>query len=169
MRPLICLVLVSMLMGGTSIAQNVTTTHQQLTQLAEDFIYTSARLFPTQATSLGITRYDAELETPSEENRTAYIARLRHWRKRLHAIVPIGESTASLVDRNDARVLGAQLAQSLNALLVYEVDRKDYSTGANTIINCIFQQLQFLPVAGEDGATIATVNQAWTDITSRLL
>jgi uncharacterized protein (DUF885 family) len=169
MRPLICLVLVSMLMGGTSIAQNVTATHQQLTQLAEDFIYTSARLFPTQATSLGITRYDAELETPSEENRAAYIARLRQWRKRLHAIVPIGESTASLVDRNDARLLGAQRAQRLNALLVYEVDRKDYSTGANAIINCIFQQLQFLPVAGEDGATIAAVNQAWADITSRLL
>jgi uncharacterized protein (DUF885 family) len=169
MRLLICSVLVSMLIGGAAIAQNVTTTHQQLTQLAEDIVYTSARLFPTQATALGITKYDAELESPSEKNRSAYIAQMRQWKKRLQAIVPTGESNVSLMDRNDARLLGAQLAQNLNALLVYQVDRKDYATGADTIVNCIFQQLQFLPTAGKDGATTADVDKGWADITSRLL
>src|SRR5450759_2856474 len=119
----ICSVLVSMLMGEAAIAQNLTTTHQQLTQLAEDIVYTSARLFPTQATPLGITNYDGELESPSEKDRSAYIAQLRKWRKRLHGIVPTGESNVSLIDRNDARLMGAQLAQNLNALRVYQVDR----------------------------------------------
>jgi len=168
MRLVKCLLAASALLGGAAIAQNAAMVHQQLTQLAEDIVYTSARLFPAQATLLGITKYDAELEIPSEKNRAAYIAQVQQWKKRLHAIAPVVESDISLVDRDDAKLLEAQLAHSLNALLVYQVDRKDYSIGANTIVNCIFIQLQFLPVAGRDGATPATVEKAWVDITSRL-
>jgi len=158
-----------MFLSAAAFAQNSTTMHQRLTELAEDMVYTSARLFPTQATSLGITRYDGDLETPSEENRAAYIAKLQRWKARLQAIVSAGGSNTPLADRDDAQLLGAQLAQSLNALRVYQVDRKDYAAGANAIVNCIFQQLQFLPEAGRDGATVAALNKAWADITSRLV
>ena len=168
MRLVKCLLVASALLSGAANAQSAATVHQQLTQLAEDIVYTSARLFPTQATVLGITQYDAELEIPSEKNRAAYIAQLQQWKRRLHAIALAAASDPSLVDRDDAKLLEAQLTQSLNALLVYQVDRKDYSIGANTIVNCIFLQLQFLPVAGRDGATRATVDKAWAEITSRL-
>jgi uncharacterized protein (DUF885 family) len=168
MRLMQCFLLTSALLSGAAIAQNAATVHQELTQLAQDFVYTTARLFPTQATFLGITQYDAELEIPSEKDRAAYIVQLQRWRKRVHAIAPATASDISLVDRNDARLLEAQLSRSLNALQVYQVDRKDYSIGANTIVNAIFLQLQFLPVAGRDSATPATVEKAWADITSRL-
>src|SRR5271154_2241931 len=108
-------------------AQDVTSAHAQLTQLAEDIVYTSARLYPTQATSLGITTYDAELEVPSEANRAAYIEQLQQWKKRLQAIVRDTDSKLSLVDRDDAKLLAARLAHSLNDLLVYKVDRKNYA------------------------------------------
>src|ERR1022692_4204520 len=168
MRLVKCFLLASALLSGAAIAQNAATVHQQLTQLAEDIVYTSARLFPTQATFLGITQYDAELEIPSEKNRAAYIDQLQQWKRRLHAIALAAAPDLSLVDRDDAKLLEAQLAQSLDALLVYQVDRKDYSIGANTIVNCIFLQLQFLPIAGRDGAAPATVDKAWAEITSRL-
>jgi len=168
MRLVTCCLTSWTLLSGVAGAQNATAVHAQLTQLAEDMIYTSARLFPTQATSLGITRYDAELEAPSEKNRASYIAQLQQWRRRLHTIAPAAAAGVSLVDRDDARLLEAQLAQNLNALLVYQLDRKSYSSGASAIVDCIFLQLQFLPVAGRDGATAASVDKAWADITSRL-
>jgi uncharacterized protein (DUF885 family) len=168
MRLVKCFLLASVLLSGAAIAQNAVMMHQQLTQLAEDIVFTSARLFPTQATFLGITQYDAELEIPSESNRAAYIAQLQQWKKRLHAIASASAPDVSLVDRDDSKLLEAQLSRSLNALQIYQVDRKDYSIGANTIVNCIFLQLQFLPVTGRDGATPATVEKAWVDITSRL-
>ncbi len=168
MRPVKCFLLAAALHSGSAIPQNLPTAHQQLTQLAQDITYTSARLFPSQATSLGITQYDAELEVPTEKNRAAYIVQLQRWRNRLHAIERATASGMSLADRDDAKLLEAQLSRSLNALQVYQVDRKDYSIGANTIVNAIFLQLQFLPVAGRDGATPATVEKAWADITSRL-
>jgi uncharacterized protein (DUF885 family) len=149
-------------------ARAVTTPHEQLIQLAQDIMYTSARLFPTQATQLGIPGHDAELETPSEQNRAAYIAKLRQWQKRLGELVAAGRSDLALVDRDDARLLGAQLTASLDSLLVRKTDRKDYSAGANTIVGTIFTQLQFVPVAGRDGAAAADVDKAWADITARL-
>ncbi len=155
------------LFAGGAYAQQTTPAHAQLTQLAEDITYTTARLFPSQATAWGITKYDGDLETPSEKDRAAYIAQLGHWQKRLHAIGR-GGAALSLVDRDDAQLLDAKLAQQLNALRVYQRDRKDYSLGANAFVNVIFLQLQFLPIAGRDGATAATVDLAWADIVSRL-
>jgi uncharacterized protein (DUF885 family) len=155
------------LVAGGAFAQQATPAHIQLTQLAEDFTYTTAKLFPSQATALGITKYDGDLEMPSEKERAAYIAQLDEWQKRLHAIGKGGAALA-LVDRDDVQLLDAQLAQQLNALRVYQRDRKDYSQGANTFVGIIFLQLQFLPVAGRDGVTAAAVDQAWADIVSRL-
>jgi uncharacterized protein (DUF885 family) len=156
-----------MLIAGGAHAQQATPAHAQLTQLAEDITYTTARLFPSQATALGITKYDGELEIPSEKDRAAYLVQLGDWQKRLHTIDK-GGAVLSLVDRDDVQLLDAQLAQQLNALRIYQHDRKDYSLGANTFVNVIFLQLQFLPIAGRDGATAATVDRAWADILSRL-
>lgn len=142
--------------------------HEKLTSLARDVVFTSAALFPTQATQLGIPGHDGELETPSEQARSQYIDKLHAWQKRLEEIAPASASDIGLVDRNDARLLGAQLASNLNSLLIRRTDRKDYASGANTILNILFIQLQFLPVAGRDGRKAADVNQAWTDLTHRL-
>jgi uncharacterized protein (DUF885 family) len=140
--------------------------HDQLTALAKDITYTTAALFPTQATQLGIAGHDAQLDTPSEANRAAYIARLQQWRKQLDQLG--STDAASLVDRDDALLLRAQLVGSLNALQIHATDRKDYSAGANTIVGAIFSQLQFMPVAGRDGRTAADVNRAWKDLVERL-
>ena len=142
--------------------------HEQLTSLAHDIVYTEAAMFPTQATQLGIAGHDGELETPSEQNRNAYIDKLQQWQKRLELIAPAGRPDITLVDRNDARLLGAQLTRNLNQLQVRNTDRKDYSAGANNIVNTIFVQLQFLPAAGREGRTAADVNKAWTDLTNRI-
>jgi hypothetical protein len=142
--------------------------HTKVTALARDITYSSAALFPTAATQLGIPGYDAQLQTPSEANRSAYIDKLRQWQKQLEQLAPAGRGDLPLVDRDDARLLGAQLATSLNALRVRMTDRKDYSAGANVIVGTIFNQLQFMPVAGRDGKTVADVNHAWIDVVSRL-
>src|ERR1700761_41572 len=92
--------------------------HDRLIQLAQDYTYTSARLIPLQATQLGIPGHDGELDTPSEQNRAAYITLLQKWQKQLGDITTGAGADVPLVDRDDARLLGAQLANSLNALLV---------------------------------------------------
>jgi len=140
--------------------------HDRLTLLAKDITYTTAALFPAQATQLGIPGHDAQLDTPSQANRAAYIARLQDWQKQLDQLG--ATDTASLVDRHDALLLRAQLVSSLRALQVRASDRKDYAGGANTIVNAIFNQLQFMPVAGRDGKTTADVNRAWQDLVERL-
>jgi uncharacterized protein (DUF885 family) len=142
--------------------------HDQLTALARDVTYTSAALFPTQATQLGIPGHDAELETPSETNRAAYIGKLQQWQKQLEQLAPPNRTDLQLVDRDDARLLGAQLTSSLSSLRVHATDRKDYAAGANTLVGTIFNQLQFMPVAGREGRTAADVDHAWKDLTARL-
>jgi uncharacterized protein (DUF885 family) len=153
-------------LSGSVQAANVTSLHDQLTALAKEVTYTTATLFPTQATILGIPGHDGELDTPSEANRDAYIARLQQWQRQLEQLGPTDH--ASLVDRDDASLLRAQLVTSLNAMRIRAADRKDYAAGANTIVNAIFNQLQFMPVAGRDGKTAADVNQAWKDVVARL-
>lgn len=146
--------------------------HDQLTALAKDITYTTAALFPTQATSLGIPGHDGELDTPSEANRAAYIAKLQQWQKQLDQLAPVQAANptdhAALVDRDDALLLRAQLVSNLNWLQSRQVDRKDYAGGANTVVGAIFNQLQFMPVVGRDGKTAADVNRAWKDVVDRL-
>jgi uncharacterized protein (DUF885 family) len=145
-----------------------TSTHDQLTKLAQDITYTTARLHPMAATFLGIRGHDGDLETPSEAARAAELAQLRRWQAQLRAIVPLSDTSASLVDRDDATLLNAQIQQQLNGLLVYESDRKDYGGPANGIVGVIFTQFQNLPVVGENGATQADLDAAWGDIVARL-
>ncbi len=143
-------------------------THDALVSLAQDVTYTSARLYPLQATALGIPGYDADLETPSEEFRAAYIQRLRQWQQQLQTISAGFDSKTSLVDRDDATLLAAQLAAAVDSLLVYQTDRKDYSAAANGIVAAIFTQFENLPFVGRDGAALQDVDKAWHDIISRL-
>jgi hypothetical protein len=42
-----------------------TEVHEKLTALAQDVVYTTAAMFPTQATQLGIPGHDGELEMPA--------------------------------------------------------------------------------------------------------
>jgi uncharacterized protein (DUF885 family) len=154
--------------GLTGPLQAATQVHDEVTALARDITYTSAALFPTEATQLGIAGHDGDLETPSEAARNTYINKLQQWKKQLEQIAPAGREGLQLVDRDDARLLAAQLATSLNALLIRRTDRKDYAAGANNIVTAIFNQLQFMPVAGRDGKSTVDVNNAWKDVLSRL-
>jgi uncharacterized protein (DUF885 family) len=145
-----------------------TSQHETLVTLARQMTFESARLYPMQATAAGIAGHDAELETPSEAYRAAYIAQLKQWQRKLRAITAGFGSGTSLVDRDDAQLLAAQLAAQLNALLVYRIDRKDYSAAANNIVGAVFVQFQNLPTVGQEGATPADLSKAWADIIGRL-
>lgn len=142
--------------------------HQALVSLAQDMTYSTARLYPMQATTLGIPGHDGELEPASEAYRAAYVARLQQWRAQLGMITSGFDARTSLVDRDDAMLLQSQLAANLNALLVYQFDRKDYSAAANNVVGAVFTQFQHLPIPGQDGATASDLQRAWADITSRL-
>jgi hypothetical protein len=139
-----------------------------LVALAQDMTYETARLYPMQATALGIAGHDGELESPSEAFRAGYVARLQQWKAKLGSITAGFDAHTSLVDRDDALLLQAQIAANLNALLVYQFDRKDYSAPANNVVGAIFTQFQHLPIPGQEGATAADLQHAWADITSRL-
>jgi len=144
------------------------TSHEQLVSLAQDYLDTTARVHPILATELGIPGHDGELETRSEAWRAADITRHQQWLARLDAITTRFTRDTSMVDRDDARLLKAQLASDLNDLLVYQSDRKDYSAPGNKVVNAVFTQFEHLPVPGRDGATAADQRRAWGDITHRL-
>ncbi|MFN2529186.1 MAG: DUF885 domain-containing protein [Candidatus Baltobacteraceae bacterium] len=141
--------------------------HDRLTRLAQDVVYTSAARDPMTATNLGIPGHDAELAIPTEASRRADLKRLRAWEKQLHAIAP-ANAHLSLVDRDDAKLLQAQLTGSIRNYTVYNSDRKDYSGPAQAIIAIVFTQFQHLPIVGQNGATQADLSSAWDAIVSRL-
>jgi len=64
--------------------------HAKVTALARVITYSSAALFPTEATQLGIPGYDAQLESPSEANRSAYLDELQQWQQQLGQLAPAG-------------------------------------------------------------------------------
>jgi len=157
------LVLVAVpIVAGASPAYNA------LQLLAKDMTFTTARIHPMQATALGIAGYDGQLEVPSEQSRTAEIALIVSWQNRLAKIEADDKGAMTLVERDDAELLAAQLTGQLRQFTVYEADRKDYAAAANSVVSAIFTQFQHLPIAGQRGATSADVVRAWGDITSRL-
>jgi uncharacterized protein (DUF885 family) len=160
--------LASMALLGPAYALPQASAHDQLESLAKDMIYTATKLYPQQATQLGISGLDAELETPSEAYRAAFLARLQGWQKQLAAITAGFDGSTSLVDRDDAKLLTAQLTSQINALTVYQSDRKDYAGPATGLVSTLFVQFQHLPIPGQDGATAADQRRAWTDIVSRM-
>ena len=142
--------------------------HQRLADLARELTDTTAQLHPMLATALGMTGLDGKLETPNEAARTAEIAQIRAWRDKLRAIAAGFDASTSLTDRDDARLLAAQLTRQLNVRLLYQFDRKDYAAPANGVVQAIFIQFLHLPVAGKEGATEQDVAGAWRDIIARL-
>jgi uncharacterized protein (DUF885 family) len=145
-----------------------TSAHDGLQQLAQEVTYTTAALFPMRATAEGIAGHDAQLGTASEAARAAYLAQLLQWQQRLTALRQGMAETTPLVDRDDARLLSAQLTAELNALQVYQTDRKDYGGAANQVVGAVYTQVQHLPVIGQEGATRADRDRGWADITLRL-
>ena len=130
--------------------------------------FTSARLFPMQATASGIADHDAELENPSEAYRAAYVSRVRQWQRQLQSITASFTPGTTLIDRDDSKLLGAQLEGQLNSLVLYKLDRKDYSRAANNVVETIFVQFQNLPVIGQEGAKAQDLAKAWNDLIARL-
>ena len=144
------------------------TSHERLVSLAQDYVYTSARIRPTLATELGLPGHDGELEMRSEAWRAADVTRVQQWLARLDAITAGFTPGTTMVDRDDARLLRRELTRDLNHLLVYQDDRKDYSAPGNTVVQAVFTQFEHLPVPGRDDATAADQRRAWADITHRL-
>jgi uncharacterized protein (DUF885 family) len=142
--------------------------HQALVGLAQDMVYTTARVYPMTATFLGLPGHDGELEKPSEASRAAEVARLQQWQSRLSSIAAGFDAHTALLDRDDAALLQARLAARLDELLVYQTDRRDYGDSANRVVRVVFVQFQHLPVVGQDGATAADLRHAWAAITARL-
>src|SRR5258707_12955723 len=141
--------------------------HESLTRLAQDMVYTIAKTYPLRATSLGLADHDSELDTPGEAQRAAQIERLKSWQQRLATLSAGMTAETSLVDRDDARLLAAQLVSQLNELLVYQTDRKEYRRAATSILGAVFLRCQHLPVLGQEGASTKEQRQASADMTRR--
>jgi hypothetical protein len=130
-------------------------------------VYTTAKMYRCGPLP-GLPGHDGELDMPGEAQRAAHIERLRSWQQQLATLSAGMTAATTLVDRDDARLLGAQLATQLNGLLVYQDDRKDYGKPATNVLGAVFLQFEHLPIVGQDGATAKDQLQAWADITSRL-
>jgi hypothetical protein len=140
--------------------------YRQLQTLARDLTYTWARIHPLTATSLGISGYDGDIDTATEAARNDDVALVASWQSRLAKIKSQYGSSMTLVERDDVKLLDAQLTALARQYSVYQVDRKDYAGPANAVVAAIFTQFQHLPVAGAANADSTT--KAWSDITSRL-
>jgi uncharacterized protein (DUF885 family) len=138
----------------------------RLQTLARDMTFIWAKEHPLFATALGLTDEDGDLDIPTEATRAHDLAQVRAWRATLAKIPLVG--TATLVERDNARLLGAQLIRRERDLTFYRTDRKDYSEPARSIVETIFSQFQLIPVPGLSGATEADRSLAWDHIISRL-
>ncbi len=145
-----CMAAALLALGTSAEAAGVDQVHERLVQLAQDMTQTTAKLFPMVATAVGISGHDGELEQPSEAFRQHTLAQLKRWETQLDAIVSAGGNAMSLVDQDDAKLVRAELARSLNQLLVYQQDRKDFGASARQIADAIFNQFEHLPVAGTE-------------------
>jgi hypothetical protein len=144
------------------------TAYQQLQTLARDSTYTWVRIHPLTATAVGVAGYDGDIDAASEAARNDDVALIATWQGRLAKIKSQYGSSMTLVERDDVKLLAAQLTNLARQYSVYLVDRKDYAGPANAVVGGVFTQFQHLPVAGVNGATAASIARAWADITSRL-
>ena len=151
--------------ASPTFGQSPTAAYARLQNLARNMTFVWAKRHPIAATELGLTDLDGELETPSAANRTADLAQIHAWQATLKAI---RLKHATLVERDDALLLGAQLISMERALTLYRSDEKDYTGPARTIVDVLFTQFLHLPVIGEAGATKADRARAWTRIVARM-
>lgn len=164
-KTLLALGIAGLLSANASAAPS---THDKLTTLAREMVQASARENPMRATYLGMPGMDDELVDPSEAGRAASIAALKGRIKQLDAISRAAGSSIALVDADDAKLLRAQIDESLDRLLVRQTDRKDFSSSALSVVEVTYTQFLHLPIPGRDDATAADVDKAWADITARL-
>jgi hypothetical protein len=140
-------------------------TGDKIQALAREITYVTAEDDPIFATALGLTDHDGDLRTPSQTHLHQDLAKIRSWEQRLQEI---SLQNASLPEKDDVRLLRAQLLSSERSLTLYRSWEKDYAGPANSIINIVFTQFLNLPVAGQAGASKPDVNLAWDHIVSRL-
>jgi hypothetical protein len=137
-----------------------------LQALAHDMTYGWATAHPLFATELGLSDEDGRLDTPSLAENAADLATIRNWEARLAAI-PL--SDASLHDRDDAALLGAQLVRRERSLTIYGRTSRDYAAPAEDIVDALFTQFQHLPVPSPAAvAGNGELELAWQRIVSRL-
>src|SRR6202050_1386070 len=108
------------LLAGPAAADPPPATHQALVSLAQDMVYTTARLYPMQATALGIPGHDGELDAPSEQARAADLARLKEWKSQVDASAAGFNARTSLADKDDAALLQAALVSNLDQLQMHQ-------------------------------------------------
>ena len=167
MRKIIAALLSCVLLSTVGAAASAPSVHDRLTVLAKAMVFTMARRHPMQATALGISGYDAKLSKPSKAYQARDLSLLRGWERQLAKIAP-ATAHLTLVDRDDATLLHAQLLQQIDALTVSRSAEKDYAGPANALVGTIFTQFQNLPIPGRDGATASGRRAAWLAITARL-
>jgi hypothetical protein len=169
MKPIgTALFLLAMAAGAAAPVAAETPTHDRLTGLARDFIQASAEYDPLRATDLGLPGYDGRLEIADEASRSARIERLKAWKRQLAGITEDAGAGIGLVDKDDALLLGAQIASELNELEVRQPDRKDYARAGLRLTDALFTQFLNLPIPGTNGATQSDLDRAWDDIIARL-
>ncbi|MFZ3382001.1 MAG: DUF885 domain-containing protein [Candidatus Acidiferrales bacterium] len=141
------------------------TTSEQIQALARAMTFDWAKTHPLTATFLGLSDEDGQLNTPSEAENARDLATIREWQRQLAAIPLEG---ATLVERDDAKLLRAQLTSMERQYTVYKTYEKDPSAPSLGILGAIYTQFLYLPVAGTAGATPADVTAAWEKIIARL-
>ncbi len=165
----LCLILFALLAPGVLRAAPAAapppTTSEQLQTLARAMTFDWAKAHPITGTFLGLSDEDGLLDTPSLEANARDLATIREWQKQLAAISLEG---ASLKDRDDAKLLGAQLTGMERQYTLYKTFEKDPSGPSVAILSAIYTQFLHLPIAGTEGATTADVSAAWEKIIARL-
>jgi uncharacterized protein (DUF885 family) len=151
--------------GALFAAPAAPTTSEQLQALARSMTFDWAKSHPLTATFLGLSDEDGQLDTPSEAENVRDLAMIRDWQRQLASISLAG---ASLVEMDDAKLLGAQLTSMERQYTLYKTYEKDPSAPSVTILAAIYTQFLHLPIAGTAGATPADVTAAWEKIISRL-
>ena len=139
--------------------------YQQLQALEHNITFTWGALHPIVATTEGISGYDGKLDHPSAAENARDLALIHGWQTKLNGIALSG---ASRRVRDDATLVRAQLLGMERQLTVYQPDRKNYAGPGLAILNAIYTQFQYLPIAGREGATTTDIDAAWAAITSRL-
>ncbi|MGB7168065.1 MAG: DUF885 domain-containing protein [Acidobacteriaceae bacterium] len=138
---------------------------EQLQDLGRRITFDWAKSHPINATYLGLSDEDGQLDVPSEAENARDLATIRAWEKELASIPLEG---ASLEDVDDAKLLRAQLVAYERQYLVYKPFEKDPSAPSVAIMGAVYMQFLHLPIAGTDGATAADVAAAWQKIIQRL-
>jgi hypothetical protein len=139
--------------------------YTRIQSLARHITFDWAKTHPLTATEEGLSDEDGMLDTPSLAQDARDLQTIRGWERDIDAIPLAG---ATLVERDDIKLLRAQLIGMERGYTVYRTDRKDYSAPGQAIVGAIFTQFEHLPVAGTGGEKKSDVAIAWDRIIARL-